>query len=61
MLRESKYDKFPVFTVSGHESESWEGWPKILERLAAFPAPETCTMSFECYPGVIEKVLIRTF
>ena len=32
----------------------------ILERLKAFAASEQCTISFECYPGVFEKVLIRT-
>ena len=58
MLRETNYDKFPIFTVSGYGSECWEGWPRILERLAAFAASGPCTICFECYPGVFEKALI---
>src|SRR6267378_495110 len=60
MQRETNYEKFPIFTVSPCGSESWEGWPRILERLEAFAAPEQCTISFECYPGVFEKALIST-
>ena len=60
MRRESNYDKFPIFTVSRCGSGSWEGWPRILERLEAFAAPEPCTISLECYPGVLEKALIST-
>ncbi len=58
MQRESNYDKFPTFKVSGCESECWEGWPRILERLKAFGVSEQCTISFECYPGVYERALI---
>jgi hypothetical protein len=46
--------------VSRCGSGSWEGWPRILERLKAFAAPEKCTISLECYPGVLEKALIGT-
>ena len=60
MQRETNYEKFPTFTVNRCGSESWEGWPKILERLEAFAAAEQCTISFECYPGVFEKALIST-
>src|ERR1700722_10230231 len=60
MLRESNYEKFPIFTVSRCGSGSWEGWPRILERLQAFEAPGQCTISLECYPGVLEKALIST-
>jgi hypothetical protein len=60
MQRESNYEKFPIFTVSGCGSESWEGWPRILERLEAFAAPDQCTICLECYPGVFEKALIKT-
>jgi hypothetical protein len=60
MQRKTNYEKSPIFTVSRCGSESWEGWPRILERLKAFAASEQCTISFECYPGVFEKVLIRT-
>src|SRR6266536_3342454 len=60
MRRETNYEKFPIFTVSGCRSESWEGWPKILERLKTCAASEPCTISFECYPGVFEKALIDT-
>ena len=60
MRRESNYDKFPIFTVSRCGSGSWEGWPIILERLEAFAAPERCTISLECYPGILEKALIST-
>jgi mannose-6-phosphate isomerase class I len=60
MQRKPNYDKFPTFIVSGCESESWEGWPKILERLKAFAGSAPCAISFECYPGVYEKALIRT-
>src|SRR5580704_7892352 len=58
MQRESNYEKFPIFAVNRCGSESWEGWPKILERLEAFSSTERCTISFECYPGVFEKTLI---
>jgi mannose-6-phosphate isomerase class I len=58
MQRQSNYDKFPTFKVSGCQSECWEGWPRILERLKAFGASEQCTISFECYPGVYERALI---
>ena len=58
MQRESNYDKFPTFKVSGGESKCWEGWPRILERLKAFGVSEQCTISFECYPGVYERALI---
>jgi mannose-6-phosphate isomerase class I len=60
MQRESNYEKFPLLTMSRCRSESWEGWPNILERLKAFEASESCTISFECYPGVFEKPLIDT-
>src|SRR5579863_5917590 len=60
MQRETNYEKFPTFTVSRCRSESWEGWPNILERLKALVASEPCTISFECYPGVFEKALIGT-
>ena len=60
MQRETNYEKFPIFSVSGYGSESWEGWPRILERLKGLAASERCTISFECYPGVFEKVLIST-
>ena len=58
--RRTNYERFPTFRVGGCESESWEGWPRILERLRAFAATEPCTMSFECYPGVFEDTLIST-
>ena len=58
MQRESNYDKFPTFKVSGCESECWEGWPRVLERLKAFGVSEQCTISFECYPGVCDRTLI---
>ena len=58
--RETNYEKFPIFTVNRCGSESWEGWPKILERLEAFTASGQCTISLECYPGVFEKALIKT-
>jgi hypothetical protein len=57
MRRETNYERFPICKVSQSGSESWEGWHKILERLKAFAAPERCTISFECYPGVFEEVL----
>jgi mannose-6-phosphate isomerase class I len=60
MQRETNYDRFPIFAVSGCESESWEGWSRILERLKAAAAPESCKMSFECYPGVFEAEIIST-
>jgi mannose-6-phosphate isomerase class I len=58
MQRESNYDRFPTFRVSGCESECWEGWPRILDRLKAFGVSEQCTISLECYPGVYERALI---
>ena len=60
MQRETNYEKFPVCQVSGWESESWEGWPRILERLTAFARSEPGTICFECYPGVFEEILIDT-
>ena len=58
--RNHNYDKFPIFRANGSESESWEGWPKILERLKAFSSSKRCTISLECYPGVFEKPLISS-
>src|SRR5579863_311667 len=60
MRRKTNYDKFPVFTVSRCGSESWEGWPRILERLKDFAVSDRYTASFECYPGVFENALIKT-
>jgi hypothetical protein len=60
MQRETNYEKFPICRVSGCESETWEGWPRILERLKAFAGREPLTICFECYPGVFEKALICT-
>jgi mannose-6-phosphate isomerase class I len=60
MQRKTNYEKFPIFTVSRCGSESWEGWPRILERLRASAASDRYTVSFECYPGVFEKALIST-
>jgi hypothetical protein len=60
MRRETNYERFPVCRVSGCGSESWEGWPRILERLNAIAVLEPCTISFECYPGVFEEELIST-
>jgi mannose-6-phosphate isomerase class I len=60
MQRKANYEKFPIFTVSRCASESWEGWPRILERLKALAGSERYTVSFECYPGVFEKALIST-
>ena len=60
MRRETNYERFPICTVSRCGSESWEGWPRILERLEAFAAPGPRTISLECYPGVFEKALIST-
>jgi mannose-6-phosphate isomerase class I len=60
MQRQTNYEKFPIFRVNRCGSESWEGWPKILERLRASAASEPCTIFFECYPGVLEKALITT-
>jgi hypothetical protein len=36
MQRETNYDKFPIFTVRRCESESWESWTRIMERLEVF-------------------------
>lgn len=60
MQRKTNYEKFPVNTVSRCRSESWEGWPSILERLESFAASERCTISFECYPGVFQDQLLST-
>ena len=60
MKRVTNYDRFPSVRVSGGGSESWECWPRILERLKAFVGSEPCALSFECYPGVFEKALIDT-
>ena len=57
MERKTNYDKFPVTRICGYESESWEGWPRILERLRTVVPLGAGTISFECYPGVIEKTL----
>jgi mannose-6-phosphate isomerase class I len=60
MRRETNYERFPVFEVSPCKSESWEGWPRIVERLQALSASRPCAIFFECYPGVFEKELIGT-
>src|SRR5579859_2057491 len=60
MQRETNYDKFPIFRVNPCGSDSWEGWPRILERLGAFAASEPCSISFECYPGIFEEALVTT-
>ena len=58
--RTHNYDKFPTVRVNGWESESWEGWPRILERLKAHASSGVRTIAFECYPGALEKPLIAT-
>jgi mannose-6-phosphate isomerase class I len=58
--RSHSYDKLPIFRANENELESWEGWPKILERLKAFSSSKRCTISLECYPGVFEKPLISS-
>jgi mannose-6-phosphate isomerase class I len=60
MQRKTNYEKFPIVTLSRCGSESWEGWPRILERLKALAESERYTVSIECYPGVFEKALIST-
>jgi mannose-6-phosphate isomerase class I len=58
MHRVKNYDKLPTIKIGGSESESWEGWPEILERLKAFETSESYTIVCECYPGVFEKTLV---
>jgi mannose-6-phosphate isomerase class I len=58
MQRKTNYEKFPIITLGRCGSESWEGWPRILERLKAFAESDRYTASFECYPGVFENALI---
>lgn len=58
MQRESNYEKYPVCKVSGWESDCWEGWPTVLDRLRALTGSEPFTLCFECYPGVFERALI---
>jgi mannose-6-phosphate isomerase class I len=58
MERQTNYDKFPVIKICGYESESWEGWPRILEQLRTYAPLGAGAISFECYPGVFEKTLI---
>src|SRR5580658_9066277 len=60
MERQTNYDKFPVIRICGYESESWEGWPRILEQLRTHAPLGAGAISFECYPGVFEKALIST-
>lgn len=60
MHRKSNYDKFPFVPVLGCGAESWEGWPRILERLKAFSTSEAFVISVECYPGAFEKELTST-
>jgi len=58
MRPETNYERFPAIKVPEWESETWEGWPRILERLKALTTLKSGTISVECYPGVLEKELI---
>jgi mannose-6-phosphate isomerase class I len=61
MRRKSNYDKFPVFSVCTSAPDCWENWPSILDRLRAFTADTNSVICIECYPGVLDLELRRTF
>ncbi len=61
MRRKSNYDKFPIISVSASASDCWENWPLILDRLRAFTTETNSVICIECYPGVLELELRRTF
>ena len=60
MRRTSNYDKFPTISVRMSESEAWERWPVILDRLRACANEANSVICVECYPGVLESPLRRT-
>ena len=57
MPRRSNYDKFPVISVCSSESDCWENWPVILDRLRTYTAQTKSVICIECYPSVLELAL----
>jgi len=60
MRRKSNYDKFPTVPVCASNSDAWESWPVILDRLRARAIESNSVICVECYPGVLEFALGRT-
>ena len=60
MRRRSNYDKFPTIPVCTSNSDAWESWPVILDRLRAYTPETKCVICVECYPGVLEFALCGT-
>jgi mannose-6-phosphate isomerase class I len=53
----SNYDKYPCVPVSSSTSETWTGWPAILERLRGLVFGRNCMLCVECYPGAFERAI----
>jgi len=60
-LRTSNYDKFPFISAASSSSETWVGWPAILERVKAVVAERSSVVCVECYPGAFEHSIRRAF
>lgn len=54
-MSRSNYDKFPCVPVSSSASETWAGWPAILERLRGLLPGNSFVLCLECYPGASER------
>src|SRR5271163_5212150 len=61
MQRKSNYDKFPFISVCSSAPDCWENWPAVIDRLRAYATETKSVICIECYPGVLELDLRRTF
>jgi len=57
MSRNSNYEKRPSIPVFTSGSETYVGWPEIVERLREFAGRDRCVLAVECYPGAFEKAI----
>lgn len=57
----SNYDKYPCVPVSSSASESWAGWPAVLERLRGLLSGRSSVLCVECYPGASERAIGSAF
>lgn len=61
MPQHSNYDKHPCVPVSSSASETWTGWPAVLERLRALTCRKDSVLCVECYPGAFERTITKAF
>jgi mannose-6-phosphate isomerase class I len=59
--RHSNYDKFPCLHVDSSSSETWVGWPAILDRLRPVTNQDSCVICVDCYPGAFEHSIRQAF